>query len=149
VISLKRLSIVLAVLAVLGLLQPTRALAGGETLKRAVGNLTQGPLDIALAPAAAGVQIWHNLHNIEDTTAVRVAYTAPGFLWITGLNAFAGVIRVVAGGFELLPGMGLLFTDREMTPLYAPAEKADALVQYDTRIYPVKFGVEYGAGEAE
>ncbi len=149
VISLKRLSIALAVLAALGLLQPARALAGGETLKRSVGNLTQGPLDIVLAPASAGVQIWRNLHNIEDTTGVRVAYTVPGFAWITGLNAFSGVLRVVAGTFELLPGIGLLFTDREMTPLFAPAEKAGALVQYDTKVYPVKFGVEYGAGEAE
>jgi len=149
VTSLKRLSIGLAVLAVLGLLQPARAHARGETLKRAVGNITQGPLDVVLAPATAGVQLYHNLTTIEDTTAVRVAYAGPGFVWVTGLNAFAGVLRMVAGTFELLPGIGLLFTDREMTPLYAPAEKAGALVQYDTPVYPIKFGVEYGAGESE
>lgn len=148
-ISLKRLSVALAAVAALGLLQPAQAQARGETLKRAFGNITQGPLDVVLAPATAGVQLWHNLRTVQDTTGVRVAYAVPGFFWATGVNAFSGVLRVVAGTFELLPGIGLVFTDREMTPLFDPVEKADALVAHDTPVYPIKFGVEYAAGEAE
>ena len=126
------------------LLAPLSAQAGTETLKRSVSNLLFAPLDLVLSPVVAGKTVVNNLQNIEDTTAVRVAYTAPGFVWLTGLNAGASVLRALTGALELVPGIVLLaLPESEMSPLFDPAIRGDALVDAETPVMPVRFGVDY------
>ncbi len=128
------------------LLTPTSALAGPETLKRSFGNMIQGPIDLVLAPITAGIVEYRNLKNIDDTTAVRVFWVVPGYIWLLGLHLGASVLRTLAGVFELLPGLVLLFTDAEMDPLFAPSEKSEAVIwDYPTTVFDFKLGVDYTA----
>lgn len=135
-----RASLVLA----LALVVPLSAHAGPETLQRSVSNLLFAPLDLVLSPVVACKTVVENLMNIEDTTAVRVAYTAPGVVWLTGLNAGASVLRAATGALELVPGIVLLaLPGSEMTPLFDPAIRGQALVDAETPVMPVRFGVDY------
>lgn len=135
-----RASLVLA----LALVVPLSAHAGPETLQRSVSNLLFAPLDLVLSPVVACKTVVENLMNIEDTTAVRVAYTAPGVVWLTGLNAGASVLRAATGVLELVPGIVLLaLPGSEMTPLFDPAIRGQALVDAETPVMPVRFGVDY------
>jgi len=123
---------------------PRPADAGYETLKRSLGNLLFAPFDLILAPVVAGKTVYTHLRDIEDTKAVRIAYTVPGYFWITGVQLGAAGLRAGVGCLELLPGIGLLaFPGTEMSPLFDPVEKADALVDFPNPAVNVKFGVDY------
>lgn len=121
--------------------------AGTETFKRSIENLTQWPFDLALSPVVAGRTVYQNLRDIDDSDAVRVAYTIPGFAWVTFVQAGTACLRGVAGVFELLPGIGLLPFDAELDPIFDPPVDNEALVDFETPVYWFKFGVAYtGAG---
>jgi len=143
VISPSRLvaSLALALGLTLGAAFPAHA--GGEVLKRAVSNIVCAPFDLALAPAVAGTTMYSNLKNVGDSTAVRYFYPPFGYLWLTGVQVGASVLRGISGGLELLPGLILLPFDAEMQPLFGPAEKADAYVDQDTPPFHFKIGIDY------
>jgi len=139
-----------AAIAALGLVAtaPGAAHATGETLKRATSNLLMAPFDIALSPVVAGKTIVTNMREIDDTMPVRVVYAVPGYVFLTGVQAGAGVIRMITGVLEFVPGVGLLFFDTDLDPLYDPVERGEALVDYDTRFLNVKFGIDYTGASA-
>ncbi len=141
--SCARRRAVLAVLLLLlvGLAGP--ASASPETLKRSVGNLLFGPLDIAFTPIVSARDVVNNLQNVDDTMGVRVAYALPGYVWNMGVQVGAGTIRVITGVLEFLPGLGLLFFEADLDPLYPVVERAPALVDYDTPPLHFKFGISY------
>ena len=60
----------------------------------------------------------------------------------------ASAIRAITGVLEFLPGLGLLFFDNDLDPLYAPVERSEALVDYDTRFLNLKFGIDYTGASA-
>jgi hypothetical protein len=119
------------------------AQAGGETLKRSASNLLFAPFDLALAPVVAGTTMYNNLKNVGDSKAVRYFYPPFGFLWLTGVQAGASVLRAVTGAIEFLPGLVLLPFDAEMPPLFDPAERGGALVEKDTPVLNIRFGIDY------
>jgi len=124
-------------------LVPGVAGAGTETLKRSVGNMVQAPLDLALSPVVAGRSIYRNLQDIDDSTAVRIAYPLPGFVWNTMVQAGASLIRGITGVMEFVPGLILLPFESEMDPLFDPVERNEALVDYETPVLWIKFGIDY------
>jgi len=119
------------------------AWASPETLKRSVSNVLFGPLDILFTPVVSARNVIHNLQNVDDTMGVRVAYAVPGFGWNMGVQVLSGTVRVITGVLEFLPGIGLFFFDADLDPLFTPAEKAQALVDYETPPLHVKFGITY------
>lgn len=122
---------------------PGTAQATGETLKRATSNILMAPLDMALSPFVAGKTIVTNMREIDDTMAVRVVYAVPGYVFLTGVQLGASTIRAISGVLEFVPGLGLLFFDTDLDPLYDPAENGEGLVDYDTRFMNFKFGIDY------
>ena len=139
---LRRASLLLAAAASLAsLAQPAHA--SPQTLRRSVGNILFAPFDLALSPAMAARSIDHNMHRVDDSTAVRVFYALPGFAWNTGVQGMASVVREIAGLIEFLPGLGLLFFDAELAPLFAPVERGDALLDVETPPLRIKLGVDY------
>jgi hypothetical protein len=138
----RRLAVLsLAVLFLAGLAGP--ASASPETLRRSVGNILFGPVDVAFAPIVAAQNTYNNLQNVDDTMGVRVAYTVPGYVWNTSMQIAGGTIRLLSGLLEFLPGLGLVFFDADLDPLFAPPEKSAALVDYDTPPLHFKFGLTY------
>ena len=135
---------VLATVAALMMAAP--AAADTETLKRSIENLTQFPLDVALSPVVAGYTIYQNMNSIEDSPGVRIFYPIPGFAWNTMVQGAAGILRGMTGLIEFVPGIVLLFSDAEFEPLFDPADENDALVDYETDFYWLKFGVNYTSG---
>lgn len=133
--------------ALLALLLATAAAspaqASPETLKRSVGNILFGPLDVVFAPVVGSQTVYHNIQDIDDSMWVRVAYVVPGVVWNTTLEAGSGIIRCMTGLIEFLPGLGLLPFKADLDPLFSPVEKSDALVDEETPVLNVKFGVNY------
>ncbi len=133
----------LGVAVALAALVASPAAATPGTLKRSIENLTLFPLDLVLAPVVAGQSIVRNMQEIDDSTGVRIAYPLPGFVWNMFVQGGAAVLRGMTGVLELPPGLVLLFTDADMDPLFDPADEQDALVDYETPVYWVKFGINY------
>ncbi len=119
------------------------ASASPETLKRSVSNLLMAPLDFAFTPIVAANSVYHNMQNVDDTMDVRIVYAIPGYCWDMGVQLGGAAVRAVSGAIEFLPGIGLFFFDADMDPLFAPAEKSHALVDFDTPPINFKFGITY------
>ena len=133
-----------ASLVALGLLfAASPASASPETLKRAMSNLLFGPLDVVFSPVVGTQTVYRNVQDVDDSMWVRVVYLLPGVAWNTSLQAGSGLIRCMSGAIELLPGIGLLPFEADLDPIFAPPEKADALVDHETPVLSVKFGVNY------
>ena len=133
----------LALAAGLALALAAPSTASPETLKRSMGNLVMAPLDLVSAPVVAGTTVWRNLHEIDDTTGVRVFYAVPGYAWTTLVQMGASALRGVAGALELVPGIALLPFETDMDPLFDPSEDNEALVNFETPVMNIKFGVDY------
>ena len=133
----------LAALALVALLPPAEAQAGAQTLKRSIENITQCPLDLALSPVVAGQTLYTNMRDIDDSTAVRIAYPVPGYVWLTSVQIGAAVLRGVTGVFEFIPGLILLPFDTELDPLFDPAQENQALVDTETPVFHFRFGINY------
>ena len=125
------------------LLVATPAAATPETLKRSLSNILFGPVDTIFSPITGSRAVYNGLRDVDDTLGVRVFYTVPGIVWNIGVIAGAGVMRFISGGLELVPGIGLFFFRADLDPIFAPAERAGALVDLDTPPLYVKFGVDY------
>jgi len=137
-----RLALVGAVFALVFMVS-SPVTASPETLKRSVENLTLWPLDLALSPVVAGKTVVQNLQDIDDSTAVRIAYTVPGFVWVTFVQAGTAVLRGVTGVLEFLPGLGLVFFETDLDPIFDAADENEALVDFETPVYHLKFGISY------
>ena len=140
--ALRRVVLVLVVVfSVTGSAVP--ASASPETLKRSLTNLAFGPLDFALAPVTGATGVYRNIQDIDDTMAVRVAYAVPGVVWNTAFNMGGAVLRVFSGALELVPGIILLPFDADMRPLFAPPDRAPALIDEETDSLSIKIGIDY------
>jgi len=127
----------------LTLLLGSPASGSPETLKRSVGNIVFAPFDLALSPVVAADTIYRNLREVDDSAGVRAFYVVPGFAWNTGVQAMAAVVRGITGLIEFVPGVALVFFETDLDPLFAPPIRSNALVDVDTRLLHVKFGVDY------
>lgn len=114
-----------------------------QTLKRSVGNIVFAPFDLVLSPVVAADTIYRNLREVDDSAGVRAFYVVPGFAWNTGVQAMAAVVRGITGLIEFVPGVALVFFETDLDPLFAPPIRSNALVDVDTRVLHVKFGVDY------
>lgn len=157
---ISRVSSTLAVAALLLAFVPSSAQASPETLRRALGNIIQAPIDVVLAPVIAGRTLVNNLRDIDDTPAVRIAFAAPGYFWLSGVQAGAAVLRGISGGLELLPGLLLLPFETDIDALYDPADRGAALVEYENPLaddetlrwiplltWNVRFGITYTSAD--
>jgi hypothetical protein len=134
--------VVLALPLALSLASP--ASASPETFKRAMSNLLFGPFDFALGPIVGTRAAYYAIQDIDDSTGVRVAYAVPGVVWNSAMCMGGGVLRMISGIMELVPGIFLIPFEADIDPpIFAPAEKSDALVWEDTDWLVIKFGVNY------
>ncbi len=132
------LALMTALFLIVGLSAP--AAATEQTFKRAMTNLLFGPFDIALSPIVGPRSVYQNLQDIDDTTGVRIAYAVPGVAWNTAFNIGGGMLRVMSGLLEIVPGILLLPFEGDMNPLFAPPERADALIGEETSLTSIKGG---------
>lgn len=130
-------------LAALLALPAAPADASPETLKRGLGNILFAPLDLVLSPVVAGQTIYRNLETSEDPLGSKIAYPLPGWIWNTGVQAGASVIRGVTGLMEVPPGLALVFFETDIEPLFDPVERSAAMVDRGGDIFTVKFGIDY------
>jgi hypothetical protein len=142
-VSLPRFVAAAALTAGLLALPAAPADASPKTLKRSIENMTQGPLDVATAPVTSVWSIYNNMRSIGDSTAVRIFYPAPGFLWNTMVNAGAGVLRGVTGVMEFVPGIVLLPFETDLDPLFDPPYSAPSIVNWENGFYDLKFANDY------
>jgi hypothetical protein len=119
------------------------ASASPETLKRSIGNIMFSPVDFVLSPVVATHTIYNNLRDVDDSVGVRVVYLIPGIAWNTTIQAMAAGVRMITGLIEVVPGIGLFFFRADLDPIYAPIERGNALIDTDTPVVRVKFGVDY------
>jgi hypothetical protein len=119
------------------------AAASPETIRRSVSNILFGPLDMVLAPIVGSRSVYNNLRDIDDTMGVRIFYAIPGVAWNIAFNMGGGVVRLFTGLLEFVPGLILIPFEADLDPLFAPPERADALIDEEYDLMSVKIGINY------
>lgn len=138
-----RRGLVAAVAALALLASAAPASASPETIKRSMSNMLFGPLDVVLSPIVGTRSVYNNLRDIDDTMGVRIFYTIPGVAWNIAFVLGGGVVRTFTGGLELIPGLILIPFEADMDPIFAPPQRADALIDEETDFMTVKIGINY------
>jgi hypothetical protein len=110
------------------------AAASPDTMRRSFSNMFGGPCDMLLSPFSGAMTLARNLQDVDDSTGVRVVYSVPGWVWLTGLNLGSGAIRAVTGALELVPGILLFPFETDLDPLFDPVEDAGALIDLENPI---------------
>ncbi len=98
----RTVAVALAVLAA-----PGAALASPDTLRMALANLIEGPVDVAASPVVAGKTLYHNAHEVGLEPVGPVAYGILGGVGLTLLQAARGTLRTASGAVLLVPGIVL------------------------------------------
>lgn len=130
--------LVLALVVALTACHAHVALATATSLKRSVENITQAPLDLALAP---GVSAMVTVRNMKKCRRLLWPVCLPvGTLWHSGLNTAGATARAAGGILELPFALGFLFTSKD-GPAFFDAEGVASLVTVPSRVYDVKFGL--------
>jgi hypothetical protein len=110
--------------------------------------MTLAPTDIVLAPYIAYRDMRNRWEDYDDTRGVKIAYTVPGYIFLTGVQVYGTGMRVIAGALEFVPGLFNLPREGSPTPFFQNwAEGGDEAVFY--REYgpcPVHIGSSYTAG---
>jgi len=117
--------------------------ASPETLTRASTNILLSPIDFVLGPFVGARSVYYNLQDVDDTTGVRVAYALPGVVWNSAMCMGGGVLRLISGIIEFVPGLVLLPFEADMDPIFAPVDKSDSLVWEDIGQVEIKAGINY------
>jgi len=118
-----------------------------ETLRRAVGNVLQGPLDVALSPVVTAQTLYANAkaenYSLPATATLELL---GGAGWFFPVTAATGVFRIWSGFAEIPVGLALLvsksFTKWEPPALFDVADKP-AMVSYPHAVIPIAFGLNY------
>lgn len=121
-------------ISLLGALTASSAQASPDTLRRGFSNVVGGPLDMVLSPITGILTLARNLQDIDDSTGVKLVYTVPGWIWLTGLNFGSGGIRFFTGALETLPGVLLFPFETDIDTLFDPVDDASALIDLENPI---------------
>lgn len=105
---------------------PGGALASPDTLRMALANLMQGPIDVAAAPVVAGRTLYHNAHEVGLGPVGPVAYGLLGGVGLTLVQAAWGTLRTASGAVLLVPGLVLFPFEKVDLP-----ERADVFGRGD------------------
>jgi len=112
------------------------------TLKRATGNVIQGPMDMILTPQTVVRSVMYTAETREYNALETAAYAPLAVTWIGGLNLVSSGYRLFAGLLEVPVGMVLLgtksFTNWEPEPFFEPGNNPAIVDEGDWR-----FGVQY------
>lgn len=107
---------------------PVAALASPDTLRMALANLLEGPVDVVTAPVVAGRTMVHNAGEVGLEPVGPVAYGVLGTVGLTVLQAAWGVVRTASGAVLLLPGLVLFpFEGADLPPEADVFGRGDAL----------------------
>jgi hypothetical protein len=136
----------------LPLLRADSVLAGGQTLKKSVGNMTQAPLDLALIPATSTATIARGLVGSKTYSPFAKVLMAPfaftlGTTFCSLLSLTTATIRLLDGVASFPVGLAVLPTDKEAPSLYNHVPNARAMVDHDTKPYHFNFGIYYCEGQ--
>jgi hypothetical protein len=112
------------------------------TLKRAGGNVVQGPMDFILTPQTVVRSVRYTAETREYEWWQTAAYAPLAATWIGGLNLVSSGYRIFAGLLEVPVGVMLLgtksFTNWEPEPFFEPGNNPAIFDEGDW-----KFGVQY------
>ena len=127
---------------------PTMAASYGAPFKRAAENITQAPLDLALAPYIAVEAVVRNLYMSKKysdrdkilLTVIPVAPCGMGFMTLVSIGTAVG--RGCAGFLDIPMGLaGLIF--RFESPSLFTSGDAPAVVDVNTSAFHFKFGINH------
>ena len=139
----RRLSALLGVACLVCALGPASAKADASQLCRSLTTMLLAPTDLILSPYIAGRDQYTRMQDNDDTTGVIVAYTVPGYIFLTGIQVYSSAIRFVAGALEFVPGLLTFFREGSTTPYFYDQHNGKALINEDWGPCPIRIGNSY------
>ena len=145
VLAPRRAAVAVLALAV-GLLTfatPREASADAAQFCRANMNIVLAPFDIALAPFISAKDMYYGITEVDDEILIKIFAAAPGYVYLTFVQMGGGVIRLIAGLFEIPGGLVALWTGNASGALFRSQDESWNMYNADWGPCPVRFGVSY------
>ena len=123
-----------------------RAEAGmprSSQLCRSFMNMGLAPFDIVLSPFIVAKDEYYGLTEMDDEPIIQIVSTVPGYFWLNTVQVGGGVIRFIAGIFELPGGVVALFTGNPSTPMYRSQDETWQMYNAEWGPCPFRFGSSY------
>ncbi len=139
----RRLSALLGVACLVCALAPASAKADPSQLCRAITTMLLAPTDLILSPYIAGRDQYTRMQDNDDTTGVIVAYTVPGYIFLTAIQVYSSAIRFVAGALEFVPGLLTFFREGSTTAYFYDQHNGKAMINQDWGPCPIRIGNSY------
>ncbi len=140
--SLLRATLFFALIGILLGAQPRYARADPSQLCRAFSSITLAPTDILFAPYISGRDAYGALSEEGHPYKVWVSFL-PSYPVFIVIQVGGTVIRIVAGVFEILPGLVSLFAEEAGQPLFAQQDQAPQIYRSELGPCPVRIGTSY------
>ena len=122
---------------------PKQAHADGSQLCRAGMNLALFPFDIVLSPFITAKDMYYGLTEIGDEVLIQIVATVPGYFYLNTVQVGGGIIRGLAGIYEIPPGLFTLFREGDSGALYRSQDETWQMVNKDFGPCPFRFGSSY------
>jgi hypothetical protein len=130
--------------ALLGLAgTPRPASADATQICRAFMNVTLAPFDAVFSPIITARDMHYGVTEIDDRVYNRILGVIPGYVFLNTVQLGGAVIRVVAGGLEILPGLFTLFREGAQPPLFRAQDEAWSLYSKNWGVCPIRIGSSY------
>jgi hypothetical protein len=143
--SLVRLTALVGTVGLLCTLGSAPAKADATQLCRSITTMLLAPTDALAAPYIAGRDEYVRMEENDDTTGVKIAYTVPGYVFLTGVQVYGAAIRLVAGALEFVPGLITLFREGSTMPYFYDQHYGEALYSAEWGPCPIRVGTSYTA----
>ncbi len=122
---------------------PRDASADAAQFCRANMNVLLAPFDIALAPFISAKDMYYGLTEVDDEILIKITAAGPGYVYLTVVQIGGGVIRVVAGLFEWLPGLFTIRREGTTGALFRSQDETWQMWSTEVGPCPIRFGSSY------
>lgn len=121
---------------------PGSAAADATQLCRGFTSVVLAPTDVVLGPFISARDTYGALTVPGEPYKVWISYL-PSYPFFLGIQTGGAVLRVVAGAFEILPGLVGLFSEESAPPLFRQQDEARQIFSGELGPCPLRVGSSY------
>ncbi len=139
---LLRATLTFVFFAALATATPRTAAADATQLCRGFTSVVLAPSDVLLGPFISARDTYGALAVPGEPYKVWISYL-PSYPFFLGIQTGGAVLRVVAGAFEILPGLVGLFSEESAPPLFRQQDEARQIFSGELGPCPLRVGSSY------
>ncbi len=122
---------------------PSPAKADASQICRAFTTLALAPTDLLVIPYIVPLDLYTGYTDQSDHWVAQYVGFLPGIVWLGAMQVGGTAIRLVAGTFEIIPGLITLPREKSPSALFTSQDEAEAVYSGEVGPCPIRIGTHY------